>query len=938
MKILTKTKIISCAIAAMGLQQFVNAQDVADKFSKVKELGGIEEYMYEPNGMNLLLLQDNAAPVVTVQVVYRVGSKHEVTGNTGSTHLLEHLMFKGTTKFHKSKGTSIDSKLTGIGARMNATTWNDRTNYYETIPSDQLELALDIEADRMRNSLLLKEDKDAEMTVVRNEFERGENSPFNVLSKEIWAMAYMAHPYHHSTIGWRSDIEKMPIETLRKFYDTYYWPNNATLTIIGDFQKANVFKLVDKYFGKIPKAPHKMPQPYTEEPEQLGPRKTTIKKNGQQSMVAIGYKIPGKLHEDMPALTVLGEILGSGTSSVLSKKFKDTGLAYSVMAGPSTFKDAGLFTIALIFDPASSHEDLNDQLLAVIDTIKKEGVDQVDVDRVVAKLKAQTILARDGSGRIAGQLNEAIAAGDWTDYVTGTEKLAKVTAEDVKRVAATYLLENQSTTGYFVAETGAGMADVGSKPSKHHEVNGKYFYRNPDHTDNKTGYSVNNEDTVLSVATSEIPANKVIENKAKDKKFNRKNIEGIDVVTTKTGVKDFITVFASFPIANYLNTNGNNVVPMLTVRMLDKGTIKHNKFDFSQKLDKLGVNFNINTDTHHIQIGFKCLKKDVKEVISLLSEELRFPLFDAKEFDLLKQQVIGSIKRGISDPTTQGSIALAQAIYPEGHPNYKQDIQSTIEDLEKATLNELKAFHSNYFGTKGMHLVAVGDVDTNELYTSLKKSFKGWNSGEISAATYKEPSRASALEKVITIPQKPSAQLYIGQYTGIKRTDKDYVPFYMATSILGGGFSGRLMRTVRDVEGLTYGIGAGHSGDEQTGGHWFVSATFNPDLFEKGMNSTLVQIKKWVNEGVTEEELAAKKSNITGSFKVSLETTSGLSRTILSFLQRGLEPDYIDQYPKDVEAVTLDQVNDAIKKYIDVDNLIVIKSGSLDKEGKPLEQ
>ncbi|MBQ4913627.1 insulinase family protein [Maribacter sp. MMG018] len=936
MKILTKTKIIFCTIAAMGLQQFVNAQNGTDKFSKVKELGGIEEYMYEPNGMNLLLLQDNAAPVVTVQVVYRVGSKHEVPGNTGSTHLLEHLMFKGTTKFHKSKGTSIDSKLTGIGARMNATTWNDRTNYYETIPSDQLELALDIEADRMRNSLLLKEDKEAEMTVVRNEFERGENSPFNVLNKEIWAMAYMAHPYHHATIGWRSDIEKMPIETLRKFYDTYYWPNNATLTIIGDFQKADVFNLVDKYFGKIPKAPHIMPQPYTEEPEQLGPRKTIVKKNGQQSIVSIGYKIPGKLHEDMPALTVLGEILGSGTSSILSKKFKDTGLAYSVFAEPSTFKDTGLFTIALIFDPASSHEDLNNQLLAVIEKIKKEGVDQADVNRVVAKLKAQTILSRDGSGSIASQLNEAIAAGDWTDYVTNTEKLAKVTAEDVKRVAATYLLENQSTTGYFVADTGSAMAEGGPKSSKHHEVNGKYYYRHPDYTDEETGYSVYNIETKVSTTANETPASEEIVNKVKDKKFTRKNIEGIDVVTAKTGVKDFITVSASFPIANYHNTNGNNVVPMLTVGMLDKGTTEHDKFNFSQKLDKLGVNFNINAGTHHVQIGFKCLKKDVNEVVALLAEELRYPLFDAKEFDLLKQQIIGSIKRGISDPATQGSIALSQAIYPEGHPNYKYDVQSTIKNIEKATLNELKTFHSNYFGTKGMHLVVVGDVDTNELYKSLKKAFKGWNGGQVSSSTYKEPSKTSALEKVVTIPQKPSAQLFIGQYTGIKRTDKDYVPFYMATSILGGGFSGRLMRTVRDVEGLTYSIGAGHSGHENSGGHWLVYATFNPSLFQKGLDATMVQIKKWVNEGVTKEELAAKKSNITGSFKVSLETTSGLSRTILSFLQRGWEPDYIDQYPKDVESVTLDQVNAAIKKYIDPDNLIVIKSGSLDKEGKPL--
>lgn len=936
------TKLTKMAVMALFVMAStcVFAQDSNSKFKKVKELGGIEEYLYEPNGMNILLVQDNSAPVVTVQVVYRVGSKHEVPGNTGSTHLLEHLNFKGTPTFNKRNGNAIFSVLQGIGAQMNATTWNDRTNYFETIPSDKLELALHIESDRMRNSLLLKEDKDAEMTVVRNEFERGENNPNSVLSKEIWATAYMAHPYHHSTIGWRSDIEKMPIEVLRDFYNTYYWPDNATLTIIGDFQKDNLFSLVDKYFGKITKAPHEMPQPYTEEPPQLGPRKVVVKKPGQQGVLNVAYKIPGKRHEDFPALMVLGQILGSGTSSVLNKTFVDSRKALYGYASPSRFKDVGLFTIGLGFAPTSSHEELNEELLGIIDSIKTDGVSQEDVYRIVGKLNAQTILSRDGSGRIAGQLTEVIAVGDWTDYITGPERLSKVTAEDVKRVANTYLVEDQSTTGYFIPQAAGSNPKIKANPSKfvHDTEVGKYYFRTPDHVCTENCFVHNSKTAITASKTPNVFTSSIsVDSEANKKDITRKNVSGIDVITAKTGAKGFVTVSASLPIGSYFNTDGNEVVPTLTAQMLSKGTTMNDKFAFSQKLEKLGVTLNVTASGQKVDIGFKCLTKDLNEVIELLAQELRYPLFDEKEFDILKTQIIGNMKNGLTNPGTMGSIALSQTLYPKGHPNYANSIETSVEDIQNATIDELKRFHQTYFGPSGMHLVAVGDVDMAALHKGLKKSFKDWKGGVKGKASYNNPQKVDGATKVVTIPKKPSAEMYIGQYTGIQRMDDDFMPFYMGTSILGGGFSGRLMQTVRDDQGLTYSIRSNHTGHTNAGGHWQVNASFNPKLFQKGLDATLEQINKWVNEGVTQKELDAKKSNLTGSFKVGLATTGGLAGAILSFVERGLEPDYIDQYPKDIENVTLDQVNSAIKKYIDLDKLIIIKSGSLDQEGKPLK-
>ncbi|WP_433765712.1 M16 family metallopeptidase [Flavobacterium ginsenosidimutans] len=920
-----------CSLAFCAL---MSAQNKSVNFKKIKELGGIEEYLYQPNGMNVLLLQDNASPVATVQIVYRVGSKHEVLGNTGSTHLLEHLMFKGTPTFNKKNGNTITDVLQNTGAQLNATTWYDRTNYFETLPSDKIELAIQIEADRMRNSLLTKEDKEAEMTVVRNEFERGENNPNALLDKEIWASAYIAHPYHHSTIGWKSDIENAPIEVLKNFYNTYYWPDNATLTIIGDFKKDNVFELIEKYFGKITKAPKAMPQPYTEEPQQYGARKIVVKKPGELGVVNKAYKIPGALHEDLPALNILAQIIGSGPSAILNKTFVDTRLGIYSYASATNFKEVGLFTIGVGFPTTSKHEDIDAKISEVVAKIQKEGVTQDEVNRVVAKISAQTILARDGSGVIASALNEAIASGDWTDYITGVDRLKKVTPADVLRVANKYLVEDQSTTGYFIPKQAGAQNKDQAQANNFIEENGPFYYRHPE---NGHIHEENTADSFSLKNTTEklISAETLIEKSASA--FKREKVSGIDVVSVKTSAKDFVTIAASISLGNYASETKNNVIPALTAAMLSRGTTLNDKFKFSEKLQKLGVTLNVNASTFKINIGFKCLKKDLDQVITLLAEELRNPLFDAKEFENLKQQFIGNTQQDLNDPGERGSIALSQAIYPKGNPNYSLSVEDNIANIKNATLDEVKAFHKKYFGTASMRLVIVGDTDGANLNASLKKSFKNWNGGVTEKLKFEETSKSAAKTEVVTIPEKPSAELYIGQFTGLKRADADYIPFYIGNYTLGAGFAGRLMQTVRDNDGLTYSISSGLGGNIETGGYWFVNASFNPNLFQKGLDATMVQVNKWVKDGITAEELENKKTNLIGSFKVGMSTTNGMARTILSFIERGLEPNYIEQYPNDIQKATLQQVNNAIKKYVQLDKMIVIKSGSLDKDGNPLK-
>ncbi|MFQ6673151.1 MAG: M16 family metallopeptidase [Fidelibacterota bacterium] len=420
------------------------------KFEFVRSSGGIKEYRLKNNGLTVLLMEDHAAPVVTFMVTYRVGSRNEAVGYTGATHLLEHLMFKGSRNFNRNNGKTIWNVLQSVGAVINATTWLDRTNYFELLPSEHLELAVQIEADRMRRALLRDEDRQPEMTVVRNEFERGENDPFEALDKNIWATAYQAHPYHHATIGWRSDIENVSTERLRQFYDTFYWPNNATVTIIGDFQPEDVMALVDKHFGPLSPPPHEIPIVYTREPKQEGPRRVMVKRAGETGIVGVAHKSPEGLHSDTYALQVLAKILSWGKTSRFYRSIVDRGLATEVFVWGHPLHDNGLFIAYAFLTPEADPHEVEALIVGEYDEIKQKGVTRDELERTKAKIRADTAFSRDGSYSVASNLNEAIGIGDWTFYTNFLENMEKVTGEDVVSVARTYLTEQQRTTGHFI--------------------------------------------------------------------------------------------------------------------------------------------------------------------------------------------------------------------------------------------------------------------------------------------------------------------------------------------------------------------------------------------------------------------------------------------------------------------------------------------------------
>jgi zinc protease len=445
--------LVRCAVVIPGTLLSAHALAApieAPGFSYVKSLGGIDEYRLDSNGLQVLLMPDHSAPVVTFNVTYHVGSRNEVTGSTGSTHLLEHLMFKGTEHYNDPAGNSLKQYLERVGGEYNGTTYLDRTNYYATVGRDALDGYVAIEADRMRNLWLHESDRQSEMTVVRNEFERGKNEPHNLLREEITAAAYEALPYHHPTIGWRSDIENVPIEKLRAFYDTYYWPDNATVTVVGDIEPIAVLAMIRKYYGVYTKSPHPIPVVYTEEPEQTGPRRVIVEKPGELGSVAVAHKTANGLSPDQPAIAVMDSILSGGKDSRLYRTLVDKGLALSASAQGGTFHDMNLHFTSANLAPGTVHEQAEKALLEQLDLIKTQGVTVEEVAQARRKFRAERAYRLDGSYSVVDELNEWIATGDWTEFVRFSDAVEKVTPADVQRVAKAYLNEDQSTTGWFV--------------------------------------------------------------------------------------------------------------------------------------------------------------------------------------------------------------------------------------------------------------------------------------------------------------------------------------------------------------------------------------------------------------------------------------------------------------------------------------------------------
>jgi zinc protease len=953
----------------------VQNEQLPDGVKFVTAADGIEEYRLA-NGMKVLLVENRVAPVATVLVLYKVGSRNEAVGYTGSTHLLEHMMFKGTPTFNKANNTQIAATLQKIGADFNATTWYDRTNYFATVPSDQIELAIRLEADRMRNSLIADEDRQSEMTVVRNELERGQNEPTEVLDEAVYAAAFREHPYHHPTIGWRADVEGVPTSRLKAFYDTFYHPNNATTIIVGDFERASLLSLINKYFGAYPVPAEPIPEVYTEEPEQQGERRLLIRRVGELAVVQIAFHTPGVLGQmsvlsneqlaeraaDPPAendiypLVVLSVALSHGITSRLYQSLVETQLAVDVHTNADQHRDPGLFNAVAMVRPGVEPKEVEEVILAELEKVAREGLTDREVEKAKQQIIAQQAYNSDGTYAIAVLLSEAEAIADWRFYKDYTANIAKVTAADTARVARAYFTEDNRTVGYFIPKqpdaaggadgdgaggNGAGgntiEADSGPISLRALFRRGVKFYDEPAEGEGGAQATPEASAQQLEAAHASKSSDAVEANTPTSvgksnlaSRVVRTQLEtGATLLVLENHATPTLSLRGSLRAGSYFEPRTRPGLASITASMLERGTLKRDKLQLAGDLESVGAELDFSTDPFAVSFAARALSKDLPLIIQTLAEQLREPSFPTDELEKLKQQTIASIQEQQANTRYRGYERFTGVIFDPEHPYYVPPGERLIQSISSVTVEEVRAFYEQHYGGRSLILSIAGDVsaeDVNGQFAAAFETFGGPGTIDINVTDPEQ--QTGPRREIVLLKDKANVDVLIGTAAPLRRASEDYYAAMIANSALGQStLSSRLGLQVRDKEGLTYGINSVFRAPSLAAGPWYVGVSVNPQNVEKAITSALSVLRDYVENGIREQELEDEKSSAIGSFKVSLATNAGLARALWNAEFYGLGPDYIDRYPQIIQGVTIAEVNAAIRKYFRPDHLTVVVAG-----------
>jgi zinc protease len=754
---------------------------------RVTSVEGITEYRLG-NGLRVLLFPDVSKQTITVNITYEVGSRHEDYGETGMAHLLEHLMFKGSPRH-----TNIPQELSEHGARPNGTTWFDRTNYFETFAAtdDNLNWSLDLEADRMVNSFIARRDLDSEMTVVRNEFERGENNVEDVLSDRVMSTAYLWHNYGKSTIGARSDIENVPIERLQAFYHRYYQPDNAVLLVAGQFDETKTLGLINRLFGAIPRPSRVLPRLYTAEPVQDGERSVTVRRIGNVQYAAAGYHIPSGGDADFPAVSLLVHLLGDAPAGRLYKVLVEAKKAVTVSGTAFQLHDPGLAIFGAEVRQESSLDAARDTLVSTVEQVFQNPPTAEEVERARLSLLKRIESDLNASNRVGLRLSEWIGMGDWRLLFLYRDRLRKATVEDVKRVAGKYFKPSNRTVGLFIPTDKPDRADIPSPPDlvallKDYKGDatiaaGEAFDPSPANIESRTARTVVGNGVRMTLVSKKTRGATVVAN-----------------LTLRFGDEKSLA---------------NRTAPaQLTASMLMRGTAMRSRQQIQDELDRLKARVTINGGATSVTASMETTRENLPAVIRLVSEVLRQPAFPQAEFDQMKQERTAGLEQQASDPQAIANIAFDRLLRPheKGDVRYVRTLPEAIADLKALTLDDVKKFYADFYGAANGELAVVGDFDPKELTAAVTEGLGSWKSPKPFARVAEPFQDVPPVNQSFETPDKANATFLAGINLNVRDDDTEYPALLLGNYLLGGGFlNSRLAARIRGKDGLSYGISSG---------------------------------------------------------------------------------------------------------------------------------
>ena len=873
---------------------------------RVTSVEGITEYRLD-NGLRVLLFPDPSKPTITVNITYLVGSLHESYGETGMAHLLEHLVFKGTPRH-----PNIPQELTEHGARPNGTTWFDRTNYFETFRATDknLDWALDLEADRMINSFIAKKDLDSEMTVVRNEFERGENNPFRILMQRTLAGAFLWHNYGKSTIGARSDIENVSIDRLKAFYRKHYQPDNAVLLVAGKFDEAKTLALVAKKFGPIPRPTRKLQKPYTSEPTQDGERAVTLRRVGDVQLLMAAYHIPAGSHPDFAALDLLTHILADTPSGRLHKSLVESKKASGIYGYNFQLHDPGVVMMGAEVRQEDSLEDARNAFLHTIDKIKTEHPTPEEVERARTQLLKNIDLALNDVNRVGLSLSEWVAMGDWRLFFLHRDRIRKVTPEDVSRVATTYLKSSNRTLGQFIPTEDPDRAEIPQRP------------------DVAAMLKDYKGDAAVAAGEAFDPSPGNIESRVQRLTIGS-NLK-LALLPKKTRGS---TVVANIRLhfGDEKNLMGRVTVGGLTGSMLMRGTANRSRQEIQDELDRLKATGRVSGGATGASASMETVKDNLPQVLRLVGEVFRQPSFPTGEFDTLKEERLAAIEQQRSNPQSIAANTFARHgnRYPKGHVNYSPSFDEQIAAIQSATLDDLKSFHRDFYGASHGEVAVSGDFDPDRIVEVLKEIFPDWSSPGGYRRVERPFQEIAPVNRSVETPDKANAVFIAGVPLAVGDSHQDYPALVLGNYMLGGGFlNSRLAVRIRQKEGLSYGVRAyldASSKDER--GSFATWAIAAPQNIEKVEAAFREEIERALKDGFTAEEIAAAKSGYLQSRQVSRSQDSRLAGTMASRLFQGRTLAWDAEFERKVDALSGDQIVSVLRRHLDLEKMIIVKAG-----------
>jgi len=926
--------LVSLAPPRAGAQpRSTRALGIPANVEYVDSLGGIIQYRLKSNGMTILLSRNDAAPVITFMVVYHVGSRNEAPGNTGSAHLLEHMLFNKSTKnFGRANGhKTFQEVLFEAGcdySSTNMTTWYDRMNGYSTLPSDKLELAMKIEADRLGRGLILDSERQPEMTVVRNEYEIGENQPAVALYKAVVGAAIQAHPYHWDTIGYRSDIEGVSTETLREHYKNYFWPDNADAILVGDFDPAAALRMFDREFGSFPRSSKPIPKVITVEPPQEGERRAVVKRPGEVGLIEIGYIRPNSLHPDFIPLDVLATIMGNGINSRLYQALVEKGLATDVSANNYTLRDPYPILFDATVAPGVSHQKVEDAMKSALYEVARKGVTAVELERAKKQIEVSVIRGRDGTYELASSLGEAVASADWKWFLRYIDTMKRVTTADVQRVAATYLVPDHATVGWFVP-----VREDEKRPQKAAGAGGSTetsvaSTTDPGKKSSAAAPAPHREAKNAPVAAAAQPPHTSFGQRT----LHRVLPNGITLDVLANHAVPTIAVQGIVLAGRMHAPVERPAVSGLTAMMLTRGTQSKDKRAIAALLDGAGAQLTIASDAYGAAIQGSSLSRDTRLLLSVLADELRNPAFSDSELARAKIEMKTDVLRTAEDTRQRAFDRLSQISFPKGHPYHAPTKDEMLSSLASLKAADLRAFHRERYVGASTDLAIVGDVDPEQVAAMVDSLFGGIPRGTKPSIDLPRAKAPQPVREAVALHGKANMDLLIGAASGLRRRDPDYEACLVANAALGqSSLSSRLGKRVRDTEGLTYSIYSRFTMSDDLDGIWLADVAVAPQNLGKAMKSTREVIDTYAREGITEEEVAVQKSFFAGNYQVRLATNTGVAQALVAAEKFGFGPSYLDEYPDRVRRVTREQVDAAIKAHLDPAKLCVIVAGDLDR-------